>query len=834
MINKVIFLVFFLFLQFVSNCQTVYTLFDNNNISIKASSSTSINCSNTKFNLTGIGNRENKFYSFYWNIPYKKCDGLWTKKRIEFRLPPGNKNITKEVIIEGTLIIGQYKEPNVTPNYETIELPNVSISPINAEIYQNESFSFNASLFGPNSNLSEIIWEDKNGKEVSRGREFEFSPNGREGKCQFFVYSRYKGISSVVKKTISILVKPIPTPYIKSTSPLPIKEGESVELKAFIKDFDKSKTWKWTSFTNGVKTNFSAYGPSITVSPNGTTNYVVEAVFSNNNSKVSAPITVSVIPAPIPPTPPIPFSANKTIKEGDSILLSINTSNFPSGTKVIWEDVDRKKIIEDNGSSVIVKPRKTTTYKVYTILTTGKITKRSEEKSIKIEVIELARAPEQITGDMIFCEGTKPTTTTLKIIGGKLGSNSKVWKWYKGKCNSGEFMSKGEKIILPLPSKTTIYSVSPENDPGACKEFTIVINQNPILPNKISVSSDKICPGEAITLNISGGQNNEGTKTIWSFKQESKTSYIKIGEGTEITHKPVESGLYSVESVNKCKSLPQSNYVPIIVNDITYSYGYISDEKNKSGKNIHELDVYYGKLSGDGDWYWYADGYGQKLLHKGKEFTLKDKSVKTIYLRAENSCNTKDILSQYIDWTKPKYQFGFLNVGIVGTTMTDYQNLYLAIGSQSFYGKIKYSLNNNKLFNFKYECNDTKILNYPANTNTYYSFNNEAQITRNSLVLGFMFPKSSKHFKFYSGVGYSQRLSYWGINVYQYYSDAFLYQSWAKSSTQSMSGPEVEAGIFFRLGKINFAGGINVMSSQNKTFIDASFGIGFCFRDRVK
>jgi hypothetical protein len=203
-------------------------------------------------------------------------------------------------------------------------------------------------------------------------------------------------------------------------------------------------------------------------------------------------------------------------------------------------------------------------------------------------------------------------------------------------------------------------------------------------------------------------------------------------------------------------------------------------------------------------------------------------------LRAENSCNTKDILSKYVDWTKPKYKFGFLNVGIVGTTMTDYQNLYLAIGSQSFYGKIKYSLNNSKLFNFKYECNDTKILNYPANTNTYYGFNNEVQITRNSMVLGFMFPKSSKHFKFYSGMGYSQRQSYWGINVYQYYSDAFLYQSWAKSSTQSMSGPEAEAGIFFRLGKINFAGGINVMTSQNKTFIDASFGIGFCFRDKVK
>ncbi len=83
----------------------------------------------------------------------------------------------------------------------------------------------------------------------------------------------------------------------------------------------------------------------------------------------------------------------------------------------------------------------------------------------------------------------------------------------------------------------------------------------------------------------------------------------------------------------------------------------------------------------------------------------------------------------------------------------------------------------------------------------------------------------------YLGGGYGVRDVYWGVNIFSNSNNNLENSVWAKNLAQSVSGPEVEAGLFLKLGHFNIMGGTNMVYSPStkNNYISSDIGIGFSF-----
>ncbi|RXF67860.1 gliding motility-associated C-terminal domain-containing protein [Arcticibacter tournemirensis] len=123
-------------------------------------------------------------------------------------------------------------------------------------------------------------------------------------------------------------------------------KGSSVTLSTVL-----ASSWQW--YRNGVQLQ-GATQRELTVTDNG--DYSVQAVLANGISTISDPVTVKVVQAP---NGKILADKGENLSLGDEVVLTSN-----GGTSYLWDVSEGLIGGQSTDSSIVVRPLKTTTYKV--------------------------------------------------------------------------------------------------------------------------------------------------------------------------------------------------------------------------------------------------------------------------------------------------------------------------------------------------------------------------------------------------------------------------------------------------------------------------------------
>jgi hypothetical protein len=176
-----------------------------------------------------------------------------------------------------------------------------------------------------------------------------------------------------------------------------------------------------------------------------------------------------------------------------------------------------------------------------------------------------------------------------------------------------------------------------------------------------------------------------------------------------------------------------------------------------------------------------------------------------------------------------------MNAGIGFSNLTRNSSYSITLGSRSWYFRGKTSMP--FIFKGQYQTTvastalqiseQSRVVNYPRSTGTYYVVNGNNAISRISATTGFI--AGSGKVKFYLGGGIGRADLLWGLDIHNYAGNIKEKEVWARNINLSANGPEFEAGIFLKLGKINFmAGGSIIYDSKiSKPYNEFQIGIGF-------
>lgn len=144
-----------------------------------------------------------------------------------------------------------------------------------------------------------------------------------------------------------------------------ICNGSSTTLTAVGANLNPGATYQWgNSPTIGNNILVGQTGPSITVSPIGTTTYWVRAIDAAPCTNMSSGIT-SVITVVSPSTAPTTISGNTTVCLGSSTVLTATGGNSATGVTYQWGTgsvVGSNIITGQNSANITVAPTSDTTY----------------------------------------------------------------------------------------------------------------------------------------------------------------------------------------------------------------------------------------------------------------------------------------------------------------------------------------------------------------------------------------------------------------------------------------------------------------------------------------
>ena len=512
---------------------------------------------------------------------------------------------------------------------------------------------------------------------------------------------------------------------------------------------------------------------------------------------------------------------------GQQTKLSINGGYLTKDATWVWYSGSCSNGINIGyGSSIIVSPNISTKYFV-----------RAEGKSYKTECISAeviidndSKAADGVLGKSKVCKGDNKDLQ-LKVIGGELGYQAN-WVWYEGSCGSNP-IGTGEVIIVKF-KKTSTYFVRAEGaniNPTSCVSWTVELVDPPIMPDQIIIKENKqnICEGDVIYLEPVGGKINANSNWVWYSQEIGQRNKNLEGEGNILKVSPFISTKYFIQAKGTCNI---SEEIFVSVNVIQKSISPNSISLIKINNELYTFRVAGGKLGEGAKWVWYKEGCGLGKLSTGEEITVKANKTIKIYVRAEGQCNpTECVESIAFGKTKAKTKFGFINAGVVANDPSDISNGVFTIGSQLIYLRLKINLKFSKdghALNPEYESDGVQLLNYPINSGTFYQFNGKLFSKRTSYTMGFMF--GGKVLRFYLGGGYGENKQIWGVDVYDN-SNVLLAEKWANNNSQSIKGPEGEAGLFLKMKGFNLMGGVSVIYSTitKEKYFDGHIGVGFSF-----
>jgi len=526
---------------------------------------------------------------------------------------------------------------------------------------------------------------------------------------------------------------------------------------------------------------------------------------------------------------PDSINGSSSIVLGESVTLSVSGGSLTKDAKWVWySGACPNGVKEGEGPSLTkINVSKTT---VFFVRAEGS---RNNTDCIfkKVSVDNNSRPADAIEGKSMICQSQNNNKILLYVVGGKKGLNAK-WVWYKNNCNAGSPLDSGDSIYVN-PDKTTTYYVRAEGptiNPSTCVSHTIEVFSPSIKPNAISVKQDNKCANQPVLLKVEGGKLSDNAKWIWRSKLETNFAPREEGEGDQLTVSPDAAINYYVSAQDDICPSTEEISVMVPVKSISLDPTRINVQHMK--RNWYKLTVEGGQLGENAKWVWYKNNCGSEgeRIASG-ESTIDYKAKKsnnTIYLRGEGDCNTTSCIStnayDIARMNKTKKNFWFINAGIVGQSVDNFNNFVVSFGCKWVYISTKFSLEKGDKY---YYDNAIPTGIYGLPTGAFAELTDKKFYTRTSYTGGFMI--GGGVFRIYLGGGIG---SYQNVKQFKLYntSESPSTEYAREGITKVKTSPEAEGGIFLKLGSFTIMGGVSslfINEPQSSQFMDGHITIGF-------
>lgn len=167
-----------------------------------------------------------------------------------------------------------------------------------------------------------------------------------------------------------------------------------------------------------------------------------------------------------------------------------------------------------------------------------------------IQVYQPASSPSSaVASPNPICPGQ---TTTLNVVGGSLGNDGSVWRWYNGGSCGGSSIGSGTSTNVS-PSSSTVYSVRATSGSCAstsCVQVSVTVNTNSSVTS--ASNSGPICIGDNATLTVNG---TLGTGAQWQwFTGGCNSTLVTTTTQNSITVSPSTSTTYYVRATGTCNT----------------------------------------------------------------------------------------------------------------------------------------------------------------------------------------------------------------------------------------------------------------------------------------
>ena len=775
-----------------------------------------------KASQIGVSNM-NQVVTWKYSVINKKNGGASINKIFIMEIPANSNGKIKSVPLNKGEVIDKFildENTRITP--ENIKIP--STSEIDIQKSTNEPYYF------PNDDVKiavsksfediEWIWKEGN-REVHRGRFYEFKADRTRSLTVYGVHKSFNIFRTVSKEVnVKVLGRSEVINYVLNipTSTIPDTSSINLSVAVSLNKYKKPFTWNWKinnelieSYSSEIKYKPKTYFTSseITVYP---------SFFPS--AKEASSLKLSTLPAPSDFRISIP---SKIYTDESLVVRAIAVNKYPD-TKWIW-NVNGKEIQSDTDSLYIKYPLPNMVVSVRPELNM----RVGQTKTVKFEnVIVRTVMPKKIDGELRFC-GPSSKAQIYNLGPAILGSESTQWVLYEDNVRKFGF----EKSTFQLrPIKSANYYISPNNRPDLKFNFSIEVIEIP--KRSISIQGPaQVCESQPFELTLNGFEGDEKFRWRWEKSQGTNNTERKlIGNGRKLRDSIQFSSTYYVKGeYNGC--IIQDNIVRKVFkidNPLMpqINYQYLDKSKEKAKFFVYN---YNNKNS----YQWSNDRFST-IYTEGESianYRLK-KGTNTFNLRYQDECGINSPIGS-VSVIRTKFDYFFMNAGIGLSNLTTNRSYSITLGSRSWYFRGKTSMP--FILKGQYQTtfastalqisDQSRVINYPRSTGTYYVVNGNNAVSRISATTGLI--TGFNKIKFFVGGGFGKADILWGLDINNYVGDKKEKEVWARNINLSANGPEFEAGIFLKLGKINFmAGGSIIYDSKiSKPYNEFQIGIGF-------
>lgn len=337
------------------------------------------------------------------------------------------------------------------------------------------------------------------------------------------------GICSSTSAATEITVTPKPaTPTVSADGALTFCEGESLTLSGSSATTGASYQWN----NSGTEIN-GATSATLEVTESGAYNLI-----ATSGSCSSSSDTFDVVVNPIPAVPTITADGSLSFCEGESVILTANTSS--EGVTFQW-----------NANELPIQSATSTTYTVtesgsYTVLVKNG-TCSSVSAATEVTVSPMPAIP-AITSDgsLTFCEGDNVTLTGSSSTGAAL-------QWQNNATDI-------EGAVSETYSATESGTYTLTATIGACTSTSegqeVLVNPIPAVPSISATGETTVCEGESVTL--TGSSTTSGVSYQWNLNDSPIA-----GEITEL-YVATETGTYTVTAIQAgCSATSEGIFVAV-------------------------------------------------------------------------------------------------------------------------------------------------------------------------------------------------------------------------------------------------------------------------------
>lgn len=579
-----------------------------------------------------------------WTYQYIPCNGTRPITETAILLvPKGSTTLIKPIQVKTRNLISIYDDGSfkVIP----VTYPEFTVSGPAEAIMEGDEFTLQ--VHATNADRIKWIWSKGTSKNIMSGKNENILAQTTNNTTTYYVCAEKEGFRSPVQSVIvNVIKRPDPPNNFVIKGPAMITDIETAELSINSDTELEGLQWIWES-----RGEILHKGKSITVDPKTTTRYTVHGEYFGKKSIYKThQINVHVLkPAP----EKFLIDAPKEITDGQTATLTVYDPESTDSVTWIWTDMTTRQMLL--GEKINTKPTQTTTYQLQANRS-GKLSKKIVHT---VTVIQEAIAP-IVTGNFKRCINSEIESRFI-LEGGRLGTNSRNWKWYEGICGSGRLIHTGN-VLAVAPKKTTSYYVQPDNNSSVCKAFTVEVGNVPDLPNTIT-APQLVCAGNFITIEAVGTKAS-GVQWNWYASEQTYSLGNYKAEGSQIQTQVNRSTTFTLVARNEyCESDKKQVTVKVKEQSELPATIYVVQKKRRK----YTATVLNVKLMAGSRLAWYRRSCenGEVLAGNKTEITFRARNkTNKLFVRAEGACDTSKCASAIFNYTKPRDKFIFVNFGL--------------------------------------------------------------------------------------------------------------------------------------------------------------------------